>query len=95
MINLPSVSADARNRPSGENDKESTTPECCLRILSSFSFASGVQMRILPLSIPLNKNEITELELKKKSHNQPPPCMSSHSPTLLIQFPFHLVFKPI
>jgi hypothetical protein len=63
MINLPSVSADARNRPSGENDKESTTPECCLRILSSFSLSSGVQMRILPLSIPLNEklnlNKIT------------------------------------
>jgi hypothetical protein len=56
MINFPPRYADARNRPSGENDSGCTELECCLRLLVFF-FASGVQMTILPLSNPLNENE--------------------------------------
>jgi hypothetical protein len=57
MIQSLSSSADARNRPSGENDSETTEPECLLRNLVVSSFR-GVQMTIRPSLNPLNENEM-------------------------------------
>jgi hypothetical protein len=64
MINFPFISADARNRPSGENDSGSISLECCLMRILVFSFeSSGVQMAIFPLPNPLNENQNQKCEI--------------------------------
>ncbi len=50
MINFPCISDDARKRPSGENDSDSTLRECWLMRNLVFFFASGVQMTTFPFN---------------------------------------------
>ena len=76
MIISPLSSAEARNRPSGENDSDSTGYKCFwgrIRFCFVSSVSNGFKMTIDPSSNPLinaNENKITKLIEKWKMRSQ-------------------------